>query len=115
MLTDGTLERAQSEAKGTCFAYVGIAEAHAADEWPVGDLRGICQSQTTCERLDRARGIAPLFARAFVEPIEDQSFSRLFAPWPTMAYRFEGAVLRAVSAVDGGKFDRAFLALAGVS
>lgn len=70
------------------FAAVYIVEAHAADEWPVGDTLQIKQPITDDERCN--------IARAFVKQYEfrmpmlvdniNNSFSESFAAWPIRFY-----------------------------
>jgi len=66
------------------FVTVYIVEAHAIDEWPVGDPLKITQPLTTAERV----GVARAFVQEYnfqipllVDTIEN-SFSETFAAWP---------------------------------
>jgi len=70
------------------FLMVYIVEAHAVDEWPVGDPLKITQPISTIERC----GVARAFCRAYdlkvpmiVDTISNE-FSETFAAWPIRFY-----------------------------
>jgi hypothetical protein len=94
------------------FLFVYIDEAHAADQWAIGDPREIKQSRSDQERMERASVLVPFFrsdAHILVEPLDQPLFSKFYAPWPTQAYAisvdldFLGSV-----EVRGGRFDQGF-------
>jgi len=73
------------------FLTVYIVEAHAVDEWPVGDPLKITQPICTIERC----GVARAFVRDYkfqvpmvVDTIENE-FSERFAAWPIRFYVVE--------------------------
>lgn len=73
------------------FLTVYIVEAHAIDEWPVGDPLKITQPLSTIERC----GVARAFARDYdfkvpmvVDTITNE-FSENFAAWPIRFYVIE--------------------------
>jgi len=76
----------------TCqFLTVYIVEAHAVDEWPVGDPLKIAQPICTAERC----GVARAFVREYgyqipmvVDTITNE-FSETFAAWPIRFYVIE--------------------------
>jgi len=66
------------------FLTIYIVEAHAIDEWPVGDPLKITQPLTTAERV----GVARAFVQEYnfklpmlVDTIQNP-FSETFAAWP---------------------------------
>jgi len=77
------------------FLTVYIVEAHACDEWPVGDPLKVTQPLSTLERC----GVARAFAKDYnyqlpllVDHI-DNNFSETFAAWPIRFYVIEGRKL----------------------
>jgi len=70
------------------FLVVYVAEAHAADEWPVGDPLKIMQPRTTMERA----AIATKFKNDydFLLPMlvdtVDNNFEQTYSAWPIRFY-----------------------------
>jgi hypothetical protein len=106
------------------WTYVQIAEAHAADEWPIGFCKQRNQTKTLAARVAAARdaskefGLDAAFAHVAVSDPENSVFERLLAPWPTAWFVFErrsagNVVLVFASEPTGqGLFDVAPLRLA---
>jgi len=73
------------------FLTIYIVEAHAIDEWPVGDPLKITQPLSLPERI----GVAREFVREYSYRIPmlvdniDNSFSEQFAAWPIRFYVLE--------------------------
>lgn len=75
------------------FAFVYIMEAHASDEWPIGNLPEGCilnQHTTLEERLSAARMFLHSAAlhpavRVLVDPIHNP-FNQTYESWPTRAW-----------------------------
>jgi len=70
------------------FLVVYIAEAHAVDEWPVGDPLKILQPKTTAERA----AIASKFKRDYrfrlpmlVDTV-DNCYEQMYSAWPIRFY-----------------------------
>lgn len=74
--------------KGIAFLAVYIVEAHAIDEWPVGDPLKVTQPRTIAERC----GVARAFVKEYnlkVPMVVDQldnNFSEQYAGWPVRFY-----------------------------
>jgi len=74
------------------FLTIYIVEAHAMDEWPVGDPLKISQPLSLAERI----GVAREFVREYMYQIPllvdliDNNFSENFAAWPIRFYVLEG-------------------------
>jgi len=76
------------------FLFVYIAEAHAADEWPMGDPivtgRPVQQPVTVAQRITEARHFAQHFSLrwplAVDAPELGDPFMRVYSPWPTRFY-----------------------------
>jgi len=77
------------------FLTVYIVEAHAIDEWPVGDPLKITQPLSLPERV----GVAREFVREYDYKIPllvdqmDNNFSEQYAAWPIRFYVLEGKKL----------------------
>lgn len=70
------------------FLTVYIVEAHAIDEWPVGDPLKITQPISTIERCGLARSFAQSYnlqVPMLVDDI-DNNFSEDWASWPVRFY-----------------------------
>jgi len=88
------------------FLWIQIAEAHAADEWPIGSPEIVLQSITTKERCERALTVAGLFFDSLcVEPINQTLFSDIYAPWPTRCYVLQNNILAHIANVSSGEFE----------
>jgi len=76
------------------FVFVYIAEAHAADEWPVGHSVCINQPKSTTERVAVAQqkladlGVGEEFV-CLVDSAEENSFHATYACWPFRWYTVE--------------------------
>lgn len=87
------------------FMYIYIEEAHAVDEWPIGDeyrkdVVAQSQTKTLMERIERAKWTRnqlnltqPLFVENPVSPVDEVCFSRLYSPWPIRWYLVAHGVL----------------------
>ncbi len=73
------------------------AEAHAADEWPVGPtLSDTAQHQTTEERIEAARRLVDRYQvtnRVVVAPV-DSALETTWGAWPFRYYVVEAGRLR---------------------
>jgi len=70
------------------FLAIYIVEAHAIDEWPVGDPLKVTQPKTIAERCGVARAFMSeykLKLPMFVDQL-DNNFSDKFAGWPVRFY-----------------------------
>merc|ERR1711998_799091 len=74
---------------GAAVAMVYIAEAHARDEWPVGDAISFCnQPKSMQARFELARALQcekGLAVPVLVDTMED-TFLKEMAPWPLRFY-----------------------------
>jgi hypothetical protein len=85
-------------------ALVYISEAHARDEWPVGNPLRIAQPATTAERCAIARRLLRETAAAaaaaaagvavYVDGAEENGFDEAFHAWPTRFYALKGGTVR---------------------
>jgi Iodothyronine deiodinase len=95
------------------FAFVYIAEAHAADEWPVGSVKyRTPQTKTLAARLEvaqRARQQLGLTSiPTFVDDPATNAFEQLFASWPTRFFLlFDGHMARIENPDPYGAFSLA--------
>jgi len=69
------------------FLLVYIAEAHANDEWPIGNVIDLPQHRSTQQRIDAAKQCieaTQIEWRCVVARCDDDDdpFERLYAPWP---------------------------------
>src|SRR5690606_29915251 len=74
--------------KGIEFLAVCIVEAHAIDEWPVGDPLVVTQPKSVAERCGVARAFVGeyKFKVPMVVDQLDNNFSNTFASWPVRFY-----------------------------
>ena len=84
-------------------ALVYIAEAHARDEWPVGNPLRIAQPATTAERCAVARRLlretaagaaAAAGVGVYVDGAEEDGFDEAFRAWPTRFYALQAVTVR---------------------
>ena len=84
-------------------ALVYIAEAHARDEWPVGNPLRIAQPATTAERCAVARRLlretaagaaAAAGVAVYVDGAEEDGFDGAFRAWPTRFYALKAGAVR---------------------
>jgi len=71
---------------------VYIREAHASDEWPLGDIVSIKQHKTLKERINAAKELTNDFGfniRTVVDTM-DNNFEKQFLAWPEQYYFFRG-------------------------
>ena len=75
------------------FAIVYIMEAHASDEWPIGDLDpgvAINQHRSIEERIEAAKMFQKKYSLSpnidFLVDTMDNSFNSMFESWPTRAW-----------------------------
>lgn len=73
------------------FLCVYIAEAHATDEWPMGEAVSIRQATALNERLAAANEFieGTKFSWPVVSDRMDNGFNKLFGAWPTRFYVVE--------------------------
>jgi len=66
------------------FLSVYVVEAHAIDEWPVGDPLKITQPLTTAERVGVARAFISEYSFQLPMLVDtiDNTYSDTFAAWP---------------------------------
>mmetsp|Transcript_12373 Transcript_12373/g.13700 ORF Transcript_12373/g.13700 Transcript_12373/m.13700 type:complete len:120 (+) Transcript_12373:1493-1852(+) len=84
------------------FLTVYIVEAHASDEWPVGDPLKITQPRTTIERCGVARSFVKEYQYQLpmlVDTIEN-SFEQAYAAWPIRFYVIEDGTVTFVAQPD---------------
>ena len=79
------------------FLYVYIAEAHAADEWPLGSAESVPQPTELTERLARARRLREAYGvdtgiHIAVDGMEN-AFDGAFAVWPERFFVLHAAPL----------------------
>jgi len=74
------------------FLTVYIVEAHAQDEWPVGDPLKISQPISTIERCGVGRSFVKEYNYQLPMLIDliDNNFSEDWAAWPIRFYVIEG-------------------------
>jgi len=83
------------------FLFVYIAEAHATDEWPVGDhlITGRHVPQPTClaDRISEAHHFARHFSLSWPMAVDapelGDPFLVTYRPWPTRFYIVQGGRL----------------------
>jgi len=70
------------------FLAVYIVEAHAIDEWPVGDPLKVTQPKTIAERCGVARAFVGEYKLQLPMVVDqlDNNFSEKFAGWPVRFY-----------------------------
>jgi hypothetical protein len=88
------MEKLFKEFKGKAnFAVIAISEAHASDEWPVGEIVSFCrQPRSLEERVELYQNfvkdnnfILPLY----VDTMEN-TFMKTFSAWPFRFYILQG-------------------------
>lgn len=74
--------------KGIQFLAIYIVEAHAIDEWPVGDPLKVTQPKTIAERCGVARAFVGEYKLKLPMVVDqmDNNFSNTFAGWPVRFY-----------------------------
>jgi len=91
------------------FIAVYLSEAHAADEWPLGDYVCINQHKTIEERVAAAKSLISKLGfkiPVYVDTIEN-SFDDTYYAWPDRYYIVQNGVMKKYgSAVYGLGFDR---------
>jgi len=90
------------------FAYVYVEEAHASDEWPLGDVESFAQPRTMDERLALARRFAEEYAApagalfgdapipVYVDTMANE-LERRYAVWPERLFVLEDGQVAYVS------------------
>lgn len=84
------------------FAAVYIVEAHAADEWPVGDRLQIKQPITDAERCSVAGAFVKQYELRMpmlVDTIEN-SFSQAYAAWPIRFFLIQNGSMTYIAQPD---------------
>jgi len=80
------------------FLAVYISEAHAQDEWPLGNIVCLTQHKTQEERLTVARNFQKDYQ--FQIPIlvdeMDNNFDKLYASWPERFYIIEQGKMKLI-------------------
>ena len=86
------------------FLFVYIAEAHATNEWPVGDNlitgRTVLQPTTLAERNAEAQHFVEYFDLDWPVAVDDPSenaFLKAYAPWPTRYYIIVDGTMRFIA------------------
>jgi len=84
----------QQYGKKAVIVAVYIAEAHARDEWPVGDTISCCnQPKTTSERVEIARSFVSLPSSSkvpmLIDNAETNEFHLKMGAWPFRFYVFK--------------------------
>jgi len=74
--------------RGLKFMAVYIVEAHAVDEWPVGDPLKVNQPRTLAERCGVARAFVGEYNLRIPMVVDhiDNNFSEKYAGWPVRFY-----------------------------
>lgn len=80
--------QAKYQSAGIQFLSVYIVEAHAIDEWPVGDPLKVVQPRTIAERCGVARAFVGEYKLRVPMVVDqlDNNFSEQFAGWPVRFY-----------------------------
>lgn len=75
-------------AHGIKFLAVYIVEAHAIDEWPVGDPLKVTQPKSIAERCGVARAFMAEYKLRIPMVVDqlDNNFSNTYASWPVRFY-----------------------------
>lgn len=84
------------------FAAVYIVEAHAVDEWPVGDQLKIKQPNTNAERCSIARSFVKQYELRMpmlVDSIEN-NFNETFAAWPIRFFVIQNGIMAYIAQPD---------------
>jgi len=78
------------------FLAIYIVEAHAIDEWPVGDPLSITQPISTLERCGIAREFVKEYRPAFPMLVDtiDNNFSNTYSAWPVRFYVIDQGKIR---------------------
>lgn len=84
--------------KKVTFTLVYILEAHASDEWPIGNAVSVAQHTSLKQRLHAARALQHTLQphtaiRILVDTIED-TFNKTYSSWPTRAWIIKHGVVR---------------------
>lgn len=89
------------------FLFVYIAEAHAMDEWPIGDQcgntpgRAVIQPKSLPARLKEAKHFADRFALCWPMAVDipelGDPFLSAYAPWPTRFYVVRAGLMEFVA------------------
>lgn len=84
------------------FAAVYIVEAHAVDEWPVGDKLQIKQPNTDVERCSIARAFAKQYELRMPMLVDniDNHFNESFAAWPIRFFVIRNGILSYIAQPD---------------
>jgi len=66
------------------FLVVYISEAHACDEWPLGNFTHIKQHRTAADRIAAARVLHDKYKLSLPMLIDDldNNFDKTFSAWP---------------------------------
>jgi len=74
--------------QGVKFLAVYIVEAHAIDEWPVGDPLKVTQPRTIAERCGVARAFMGEYKLRLPMVVDqmDNNFSEAYSGWPVRFY-----------------------------
>jgi len=82
------------------FLAIYIVEAHAIDEWPVGDPLKVTQPKTIAERCGVARAFMSEYKLKLPMVVDqlDNNFSNKFAGWPVRFY-----VVQRENTIDSGR------------
>lgn len=81
------------------FAGIYLMEAHAADQWPLGNHCVVNQHRTAFERITAARNFVARFGYncpMFADTI-DNEFNSLFAAWPERFFIVQNNTLQLVA------------------
>jgi len=91
------------------FIAVYVSEAHATDEWPLGNFVSITQHKTIEERIEAAKKFVSVLnfkLPVYVDTI-DNSFDNVYCAWPDRYYIIKNCIMKAYGvAVYGLGFDR---------
>jgi len=84
------------------FAALYIVEAHAVDEWPVGDVLQIKQPVTDDERCSIARSFIKQYELRMPTLVDtiSNSFNTAFAAWPIRFYVIQDGLMRYIAQPD---------------
>ena len=79
-----------------------IVEAHAVDEWPIGDVLQIRQPKSTAERCGVARAFVEQYQFRVPTLIDliDNNFSDTYAAWPIRFYVIQDGKLTYIATPD---------------
>ncbi|CAG8676751.1 12065_t:CDS:2 [Funneliformis mosseae] len=89
------------------FYMIQIREAHASDVWPIGNIIDVKKHRTLADRLSAAQEMvrATQLKIPMLADTMDDTFLRLYAPWPFRFFVIVDGVLKLVGMVKDACYD----------